>query len=269
MAHIYHGLHSIEPARFHAVEKKISLLDQSKQHTHFLQGFLFLLFSDALSGAEKEKYLKQAVNCFKETIKIDPSFVPAYYNQAHALMKLGEFKLAIQSMEMAMQYSCYYNEKIENIGTMLYPILYDEWRQEKERTIRDNLNNTTNLFLAKCLEGLGDIFIFEGDFNGAGLFYKEALKYNCNSTEILKKLAESFAAIRDYAESAKMYESIIERRPFFIEAWRKLPKIYLTLNEKKKLEDFCKQILIIINTFSHLATLKEEFEGWIMVSEAI
>lgn len=267
LAYIFHAFYSIEPARFKLIEKYIALLDQSKQYTYFLRGFLFLLFSDALTDSNKEKYLKESVGFFKQTIQLDPYFAPAYYNQGHALIKLGELRLAAKSMELAIQHGSYYADKTKEIGTLLYPILYDEWRQEKDRRIKDNFNDTTSLFLAKCLEGLGDIFTFEKRCNDACLFYEEALKCNSDSTEISNKLAETLYVLHSYAKSAEIYESILEKRPLFIDVWHKLPELFLILNEKEKFYNFCKQILLIINSFPHLAPLKEKFEELLNLSK--
>ncbi len=261
-ARYFHSLHTSEISRCEPARQAMLLLSPDEPCYNFLAGYLALQYSDAAPTSERKRYWEQAVECFNQAVQRQPFFPPLYFNFGKALLKLNRHKEAIEKLWIGVALSKTWDSTHEEFGSLLYPIDYDAWHVEKERQFKDK-KNLGGLLTARCFDALGDAAMATGNFNGAINFYQQALESKMNESEISKKLGDAFEKIDDQQGRIQAYEHALEKRPFYIEVWKILPRLYLAAGEKNKLQDFSKEIVKLINAFPGLTSLKSEFEDWL------
>jgi len=260
---IFQALHTSEPPRSELFSQSIVSLDERGWEHPFFSGLYFLEYSDGLASPVCEQWVERALAQFRLSLDRLPSGRVARFNLAFSLLKLGKVDEAISEFQNAAQMPLDSEEK-EN-EWLCYPLYYGSWRLEKEERLRENLP-LDNLFKARCLEGEGDAWSVAGNLPAAKACFEKADALRLPSWELLRKIGVLAERLQQPAGAVKAFERALEARPFYIEVWRALPKLYFALGEKEKLSALCDQFVVLSEVFQPFEALREEFEDWLSLS---
>lgn len=113
---------------------------------------------------------------------------------------------------------------------------------------------TTNAY-----QNLGLMYIIKGDAEKALEFNLEAYKYNSDDLVIQDNLAESYALCGDIEKAKETYESLLEKKPHFPEAYYGYGLILVSEGQKERGVEFIRESLSKRFSFLSIKT-KEEVE---------
>lgn len=156
---------------------------------------------------------KKAIQAFKTSLNISPSYTPALLNLTAVLMKMGELKVALETVEP-------FSKKFDDLATQdLLAKLYLLNNEPKKSLItlkylysRALSLGQSNKELARIINNIGVVYHKMNDFNSAELFYKESLKiYEGESKIIFGNLIDVYFAKKEM-ESALKYVLYFEQR---------------------------------------------------------
>jgi len=259
----FQAIHASETSRFEVARQNLEIMNREEPNFYFLVGFASLEFTDSLQDADRSNQLELAVQNLETAVRQEPDFAPTYFSLGRAFLKLGRYEKALQQFWIALALAQAWGEKYREFGHLINPIAYDAWHIEKEREFRNPSRDPGDFFRSKCLESLAETFLQKEDLQGAVSLFQKAVELRLNEALLWRKLGAVLERLHRIPEAREAYEHALAKRPFYVELWTLLPRLYNTLGEKKSLTHFCQEILFLIEALPSLSDLRPEIENWL------
>ena len=125
----------------------------------------------------------------------------------------------------------------------------DEAIEELEE-VTVNYNNTTTY------GSLGYLYLLKNNKRRAESYNLEAYDYNSTDPVILDNLVQLYIKLENYGEAKKYAEELLERNPYFVEAYYDSAFVFLKLSDFVKAEEVIEKARNCKITF--MSTVKEE-----------
>lgn len=125
----------------------------------------------------------------------------------------------------------------------------DEAIEELEE-VTVNYNNTTTY------GSLGYLYLLKNNRRRAESYNLEAYDYNSTDPVILDNLVQLYIKLENYSEAKKYAEELLERKPYFVEAYYDSAFVFLKLSDFEKAEEIIEQANQCRITF--MSTVKQE-----------
>jgi Tfp pilus assembly protein PilF len=144
---------------------------------------------------------KEAIDAFKQAIKIDPDNADAHYNLGTAFIKSGMYKEAIEAYKQVIRIKPDYAEAHNNLGTAFIKSgMYKEAIEAYKQVIRIKPD------YAEAHNNLGTAFIKSGMDKEAIEAYKQAIRINPDDANAHYYLGVIYALLNDKVSALEQYK---------------------------------------------------------------
>jgi tetratricopeptide (TPR) repeat protein len=173
------------------IKTEISTENNKNAEVHYNRGVNYGIF-----GKHQE-----AVEAFKQAIKINPDYVEAHYNLGVALGESGMYKEAIAAYKQAIRINPNYSDAYVNLGVSHYKNgMYKEAIDAFKHAIRINSEN------ADTYVNLGVAYGKSGMNKEAVDALKQAIRVNPNNAEAHYNLGFAYLMLNDKNSAINEYE---------------------------------------------------------------
>ena len=167
----------------------IKVMQQEFPNSAFLYDFA------GACNSELENFV-EAINCYKQAIKIRPNFSDAFNNMGNVLVKVGKFDEAIKSYNQAVLIEPNYSTAHLNLAnTKLNMFDYEGAKDAFKLAIKYDSENHLAYYL------LANIEREEGAIEKAIEYYKEAININPEFADAYNNLGSAIIAKGDFEEA--------------------------------------------------------------------
>ncbi len=259
ISRVFHAFNSTERStRFTYIRDAFPLFNKAEASYYFAGGLWFLELSDLAEASIRVQHLEQCVQWFRKTLDLDPHFVTAYLNLGQAYLKLGRGDEARASFETGLS-QVEQGAQCDVLATLVHPVYQNEWRMEKDKRFALGEKDFSKLFLAKLWEGLGDALVTLLKLDRARESYEKALSYEVWEWALYRKVGDTLVQMNQPQKAIEAYERTLRIRPFYVEVWEVLLRLYRLTDEKNKEEQLREEIRRIIKCFPSFEPLRTRF----------
>ena len=177
---------------------------------------------------------KEAIEAYKEAIRINPDHADAHYNLGVAYFFLGMHKEAIEAFKEAIRINPDYADAHRNLG-----IVYGELHKHREaieaykEAIRINPDDATAYY------NLGVNYYNLRMYREAVEAYKQAIRINPDNADAHNNLGEAYKGLGMYKEAVESFKQAIRINPDHARAHYNLGVVYILLNDRSSaLEEY-------------------------------
>jgi len=169
-------------------------------------------FQTGVAYYELGRY-SEAVESFKQAIRINPDYAEAHYNLGVAYYKLGRYSEAVEAYKQAIRINPDYAEAHYNLG-VAYGVLgrHSEAVEAFKQAIRINPDYAE----AHC--NLGVSYGKLGRYSEAVEAYKQAIRINPDYAEAHNNLGATYCELVRYSEAVEPFKQAIRINPDFSKA---------------------------------------------------
>ena len=202
-----------------------------------LKGLKEILFSK-LRDAEDLFYLgnrfddkknqRQAEDCYRESIQINPNFAEAHNNLGNLLKDLKRYEEAEKEYKEALRINSDFAEAHNNLGVLLHE--FKRYYQEAEKEYKEALR--LNPDFAEAHYNLGILLYELKRYPEAEKEYKEVLRINPDDARAHNNLGILLKELKRYEEAEREYREALRINPDDAEAHGNLGILLRDLNRK-------------------------------------
>jgi len=195
----------------------------------------------------------EALNWFKkayDTKKASPRIIVSY---GYLLLKSAQPEKAEEVLKHVL------NSKAESgditYAKSIYALVL--WKKGELDAATDMLLEVIQTYKTTSVYGsLGYLLILKGDLEKALQFNLEAYDYNSSDNIILDNLGQNYYLLGMYDKSKEIYETLMEKKPAFPEAYFNYGLLLEKLGEPEKALESMKKALEC--KFSYLSSIRKE-----------
>ena len=167
---------------------------------------------------------KEAIEAFKQAIRIKPNFAEAHYNLGLAYDKLGMYKKAIETYKRVIKIKPNFAEAHYNLGLAYTKLeMYEESIEAFKQVIKIKPD------FAEAHYNLGLAYEELGMYEEAMEEFKEAIRINPDYAEAHYNLGIAYAKLEMYEEAIGAFKEAIRINPDYAEAYNNLGSVYAKL----------------------------------------
>lgn len=215
----------------------------------------FKWYSDFCVGRARNVYRKDAkkamewfARAYKRGMNIKQLETYAYY-----LLREGEIELSEEIYKNILNQNLAKDTRLK-IRTDYAVLLLktgriDEAIEELEE-VTLNYTNTT------IYGSLGYLYLLKNNKRRAESYNLEAYEYNSDDPVILDNLVQLYIRMEDYNEAKKYADELLEKKPYFVEAYYDSAFVYMKLGELDRAKEILEDAKNCRITF--MSTVKEE-----------
>jgi tetratricopeptide (TPR) repeat protein len=183
---------------------------------------------------------QDAIESYKQAIKIRPSYAYAYNNLGVAYGRLGRHQEAIEACKEAIKIRPDYAEAHYNLG-----VTYGKLgrRQEAIEAYKQAIKIKPNY--ADAYYNLGDAYGKLGRGTEAIEAYTQAIKINPDDAEARSNLGAAYISLGRYQEAIEAYKQTIKIKPDDVRVRNNLSAAYLRLGRYQEAIKVCKEAIRI------------------------
>ena len=186
-----------------------------------------------------------AVEHYEKAIQINPSYYKAHYNLGGVLQDLGKLNASIESFEKALSIKPDYAEANNNIGNVFRELgQFDNAIKSFEKAIELKPN------YAEAHYSLGQIFQDLGNIESAIISYEEVLVIKPDFAQLHNNLGVIYQESGELDSALHHLEDAVRIMPEFAEAFNNLGNVYKELNQPDKALDCYKNAVAINPNYS-------------------
>ena len=195
---------------------------------------------------KREGRVPEAMEHFKEAVRINPDYAEAHNNLGIALIGTGKLEEAISHYKEAIQIDPNYTEAHYNLAIAFEKagrtdLAIKEYRQAIE----------LNRNFAKASNNLGLLYLKQGSIEEAITQYNEALRVEPGYAMAHNNLGIAYAQIKRTDEAVKHFQEAIRIKPDFLSAHAHLGRIYYDKGDLAKAEHHFRTAIQINPNFSY------------------
>lgn len=173
----------------------------------------------------------ESLRLYSKAAKIKSSAPRVKHSYAYLLLKNKQVDEAITVLEALLNSNI--TEADKNNTKLTYSLA--KWKSGKLDEAVEMLEGIYPNFKTTILyENLGYLLILQGNYERALAINLEAYDYNSSSNVISDNLGETYYHLGDYAKSAEIYESLVEKEPKFPEAYYHYALTLIKQDNKEK-----------------------------------
>jgi len=172
---------------------------------------------------------EQAVQAYREAIRLKPDLADAWYNLGIAYRKVGQYQQAVQAYREAIRLRPDDAEAWNNLG-----IAYDQLGQLQEaiRAYREAIRLKPDL--ADAWHNLGIAYLALGQPQEAVRAYREAVRLMPDLPDAWNNLGIACRRLGQYDDAVQAYREAIRLKPEHGEAWVNLGVVYGQLGRHRE-----------------------------------
>ena len=160
---------------------------------------------------EKQGRLPEAIWHFRETIRIDPEFIPGYYATGSTFATMGKYGEAADSFRLALLYQndyadAYYFLALMMVQTQHAPEAAEPFRQALKLGIKPE-------FAAQAHNHLGMYFVLQGEQGNALAEFKAAVSADANLTAAQKNLGVALVRAGRQQDALEHFRRVLAATP--------------------------------------------------------
>ncbi len=196
-------------------------------------------------ACDKLSRWQDEIEAYKQAIKIKPNYAKAYYNLGISYEDLGRYPDAVEAYKQAIQIKPDYAEAYINLGVTYCKLgRYQDATEacKKALTIKPNY--------AEAYINFGVIYYKLGRYQDAIEAYKQTIKIKPDYAEAYYNLGVSYENISRYQDAADAYKQAIRIKPNYAEAYINLGIACYKLDRYQDAADAYKQAIRIKPDFA-------------------
>ena len=156
----------------------------------------------------RHKVFREAVDCFRESLRIEPNDPDALYNLGNACARLDRWDEAIDCYRRARQFTPDRTDLLDNLGLALVARgQYAEAVTNFETALKLNPNSAT------AHNNLATVLFMEHHFDEAARQFREALRLLPNDPQITANLGDALVKLGQASEAARCYQESLRLKP--------------------------------------------------------
>jgi uncharacterized protein (TIGR02145 family) len=183
-------------------------------------------FNLGVDHAEAGRY-QEAIEAFKQAIKLKPDDAEAYNNLGFAYNKLGRLQEAIEAYKQAIKLKPDYAEAHNNLGNVYNKL---GRYQEAIDTFKQTIKLKPDLVEAHYNSGIA--YKNLGRWEEAIEAFKQAIKLKPDFAEAYNNLGVAYYKLDRYQEAIEAYKQAIKLKPDHASARNNLEMAYLKIGDK-------------------------------------
>jgi tetratricopeptide (TPR) repeat protein len=196
---------------------------------------------------------QEAVDSYKEILKLDPTNSATYHNFGNLLKKLNLNKEALQVYVMGLKQ----NPKDFNLHNNIGMVFENTGDYNKAITAYKNAVRINPNF-AKAVNNIGVVLYKQKKYNESADIFQIALNVDPNYIEVYSNMGAALNKAKRYDESIKALETAIEKMPNHSGAYTNLGNVYNKLYEYKKAAKYHEKSIQLdptgFNAYSNVGT---------------
>ncbi len=146
-------------------------------------------------------HYQDAIEAYKQAIRIKPDYAGAHYNLGNAYRELGRYQNAIESFKQAIRIKPDYSDAHYNLGTVYYNLdRYQDAIEAYKQAIRINPDD------AEAHYALGFPYAGLGRYQEAMESYKQAIRIKPDYTDAHYNLGVAYLAVGDKGSALEEYK---------------------------------------------------------------
>jgi len=232
-------------------------LQQALSHTtQMLEGFPNSVVLYNIAGASNVGLMQfdDAIDCYKQMLRIKPDYAEAYYNMGVALKNKGNLEAAIDSYRQAHKIKPDYADAFNNIGNIFKDkgdaeAAIDSYRQALK--IKPDFVEAYN--------NMGVALSDKGDLEAAIDCYKQALKIKSDYANAYNNMGVALKFKDDVEAAIDCYKQALKIKPDYVNAYINICEAYEKFNKLAELSE----------VISRAKTALKEFPDDLLVYEAL
>lgn len=196
---------------------------------------------------------QEAVDSYKEILKLDPTNIATYHNFGNLLKKLNLNKEALQVYVMGLKQ----NPKDFNLYNNIGMVFENTGDYNKAITAYKNAVRINPNF-AKAVNNIGVVLYKQKKYNESADIFQIALNVDPNYIEVYSNMGAALNKAKRYDESIKALETAIKKMPNHSGAYTNLGNVYNKLYEYKKAAKYHEKSIQLdpmgFNAYSNVGT---------------
>ena len=168
----------------------------------------YLAYNNLGTWLSKNGHVTEALDCFQESIRINPYDPQVRYNLGNAFSKLGNWDEAVKNYQLSLQLQSAQSDVLGNLGFAL--------ASEKQYT------NAIACFVASLKlnpdsaevhNNLASVLFIGHEFAAAEEQFREALRTDPDNSQVYVNLGDTLARENKIAEAAQCYQAALQLKP--------------------------------------------------------
>ncbi len=194
---------------------------------------------DGLEYANKNQY-KEAIDCYKKVIEINPKNDATYYNMGFAYGKLDKHKKAIECFNHAIKINLNYNNAYYNMGVAYHELLlYKETIECYKKAVEINSKDEEAYY------NMGVVYYELQKYKKTIECYKKTVAINPKNDFAYNNMGTAYGELHQYKEAIECLKKAIEINPNNDYAYINMGNAYRKLHHYKRAIEYYKKAVEI------------------------